>query len=64
MDMLKDRLGNPIGSIETRPDGVQVGRHRLGHLRGTFDPRTNQTRDRLNNPVGYGNLLAHLILQD
>lgn len=60
--ILKDRLGNRIGSIETRGDGVQIGKDRLGNRRGEYDPKRDITKDRLGNRVGSGNLLAALIL--
>ena len=61
--ILTDRLGNKIGSIEIRPDGIQIGRDRLGNKVGEYDPKRDVTRDRLGNKFGGGNLLAFLIVQ-
>ena len=65
--ILRDRLGNKIGSIEIRPDGIQVGRDRLGDKVGDkvgeYDPKGDVTRDRLGNKFGGGNLLAALIVR-
>jgi len=61
--LLKDRLGNKIGSIEIKPDGTEIGKDRLGNKVGEYDPKQNITKDRLGNKVGEGNFLAVLITQ-
>jgi hypothetical protein len=58
---LKDRNGNKVGSIETRPDGTQIGKDRSGNKRGEYNPRANTTRDKNGNVFGQGNLLSTLI---
>jgi hypothetical protein len=59
---LRDRNGNLLGRITERSSGVLEGRDRNGNLRGTYDPRTNETRDKSGNLVGRGNLLSNLII--
>lgn len=61
--VLKDRNGNKIGSIEIRSDGRQIGRDKNGNKRGEYDPKRDVTKDRNGNKVGSGNLLAVLITQ-
>ncbi|OWY33947.1 hypothetical protein CEJ45_15075 [Herbaspirillum aquaticum] len=61
--VLKDRNGNKIGTIEIRSDGTQVGKDKYGNKRGEYDPRNDVTKDRHGNRVGKGNLLAVLITQ-
>jgi len=59
--VLRDRNGNKIGSIETQSSGVQIARDRSGNKVGEYDPRSNVTRDRNGNKIGEGNQLAALI---
>ena len=61
--ILRDRSGNRIGSIETRRDGIQIGRDKGGNKRGEYDPKHDVTRDKNGNKVGSGNLLSILITQ-
>jgi|GEM_PF-1608761 len=61
--ILKDRNGNRIGSIETRSDGTQIGKDKNGNRRGEYDPKRNITKDKNGNRVGEGNLLSSLITQ-
>lgn len=59
--VLKDRLGNTLGTISTASNGIQTIKDRLGNTKGSYDPKTNRTRDRLNRTVGTGNLLTTLL---
>ncbi len=61
--VLKDRNGNKIGSIEVRSDGKQIGKDKNGNKRGEYDPKNNVTKDKNGNKVGEGNLLSTLITQ-
>ena len=61
--ILRDRNGNPIGTMQTRPNGTVVGRDRSGNVVGEFDPKQNVTRDRNGNRVGDGNLVAALLMR-
>ena len=43
---LRDRNGNLLGRIVQRSDGKLEGRDKNGNLKGTYDPRQNETRDK------------------
>jgi hypothetical protein len=58
---LRDRRGNLLGRIRVLSNGKLELRDRPGNLRGTYDPKSDQTRDRTGNLVGKGNLLATLL---
>ena len=60
-EILRDRNGFRIGTIETRSDRTQVLRDKNASRLGEYDPRTNITRDRNSSRVGEGNLLATLL---
>lgn len=59
--VLKDSRGNTIGKILTASNGVQTIKDRLGNTKGSYDPKTNKTKDRHGNTVGTGNLLTSLL---
>lgn len=59
--VLRDRSGNRIGTIDTESDGRMIARDKNGNRVGEYDPRSNVTRDRNGNRFGEGNLLASLI---
>lgn len=59
---LKDNNYRIIGYIETRADGVQVGKDANFRIKGYYDPRLNQTKDSNFRVVGQGNLLAALVV--
>ena len=58
---LRDRYGRLLGRIRTRSDGRLELRDAYSRLKGTYDPKTNQTRDDLGRFVGTGNLLTTLL---
>ncbi|MEO0020697.1 MAG: hypothetical protein ABIK48_00785 [candidate division WOR-3 bacterium] len=58
---LRDRSGRLLGKIKTLPNGKLELRDAGGRLRGTYDPKTNQTRDSSGRLVGTGNLLTSLL---
>ena len=58
--VLKDQYGRRIGRIQTDRNGVQTLLDDLGRRLGTYDPRTNVTKDSFGRPVGKGNMLADL----
>jgi hypothetical protein len=60
--VLRDRSGKLLGTIRRLPDGRLEARDRHGRLKGTYDPRTNQTRDSSGRFVGTGNLLAAFVI--
>lgn len=59
---LKDRHGNIIGYFCVGANGKIFGFGQQGTQKGSYDPRTNHTTDRLGTYIGQGNLLAVLIL--
>jgi len=61
--ILKDKLGNKIGSIKNLSDGKLEIRDKLGNKLGTYDPKRNETYDKLNNKIGSGNLLTTLLVK-
>lgn len=58
---LKDRNNKLIGKIKTRGDGKLEIRDAFDYFKGTYDPKTNETRDRNSKFVGKGNLLTTLL---
>ena len=58
---LRDPVGKLLGRIKTRADGKMEGRDAIGRLKGTYDPKTNETRDPVGRIVGKGNFLSKLI---
>lgn len=59
--VLRDRLNRIIGTIKTLSDGRLEIRDPLNRPKGTYNPKTNETRDHLNRVVGKGNLLTTLL---
>lgn len=60
-EKLRDRQGRLLGEIIQKSDGKFEGRDKFGRLMGTYEPKSNQTRDARGSVVGTGNLLASLI---
>jgi hypothetical protein len=58
---LRDRNGHLLGWITTTSSGKQELRNPYGHLKGTYDPKTNQTCDPNGHLVARGNLLTTLL---
>ena len=58
---LRDSNSRPIGTITTTPAGKLEGRDVNGRFKGSYDPRTDQTRDSNGRVVGRGNVLAAVI---
>jgi hypothetical protein len=61
-DTIKDRLGRTLGTIRYTSNGRLEARSRLGSLLGTYDPKTNVTRDRLGRVLNEGNTLSALVV--
>lgn len=59
--VLRDKMGKHLGTIKSRPDGKLELRDHFSKLKGTYDPKTNTTRDHLSRSVGKGNLLVSLL---
>jgi hypothetical protein len=58
---LRDSNSRPIGTITTTPMGKLEGRDANGRFKGSYDPKTDQTRDSNGRVVGRGNVLAAVI---
>ena len=61
--VLRDKSNRILGKIRQLSNGKLEGRDASNRIKGTYDPRTNETRDASNRVVGKGNLLAVLITQ-
>jgi hypothetical protein len=62
-EVVRDRRGTIMGALERqRLTGKLVARDARGVLVGTYDPRSNETRDRHGRVVGRGNLLGAFLL--
>ena len=60
-EILKDSMGHTIGKISTASNGVQTIKDPRGSTKGTYDPKTNITKDVGGHRVGTGNLLARFL---
>ena len=60
--VIKNRASKEVGSIKTDSRGRQTAYNRNNEKLGSFDPKTNITKDIKDRVVGNGNMLAHLIL--
>ena len=58
---LRDSNNRPIGTITATTNGKLEGRDANGRLKGTYDPRSDQTRDSNGRVVGRGNVLAAVV---
>ena len=60
-EILRDRNGRRIGTIETRTDRVQIIPDANGRRLGEYNPKDNVTRDANGRRVGEGNFLASFL---
>lgn len=58
---LRDRNNRLLGKIKTLSNGKLELRDPTNKLKGTYDPKKNETRDPSNRLVGKGNLLTTLL---
>ena len=58
---IKDRGGRLVGIIKTLPNGRQEIRDPSGRSLGTYDPKTNKTKDSTGRLVATGNVLTALL---
>ena len=58
---LRDSNSRTIGSITTTPTGKLEGRDANGRFKGSYDHKTDQTRDSNGRVLGWGNVLAAVI---
>ncbi len=59
--VLKDKRGRTIGKISTASNGVQTIKDAKGRKKGTYDPKSNKTKDAQGRSAGTGNLLTSLL---
>ncbi len=58
---LRDRSGKLLGKIkELSNDKLEI-RNASGSLKGTYDPKSNETRNASGSLVGKGNMLSSLL---
>jgi hypothetical protein len=60
-EIIKDNLGRTLATISEDRKGVLTIKDGLGKLLGTYDPKTNTTKNYLGQVVGTGNQLTRLI---
>lgn len=58
---LRDSNNRPIGTITVTTNGKLEGRDANGRLKGTYDPKSDQTKDSNGRVVGRGNMLAAVV---
>jgi hypothetical protein len=58
---IRDRSNKLLARITTLSNGKQELRNPSNVLKGTYDPKTNETRDPSNRLVAKGNVLATLM---
>ena len=58
---IRDRAGNPVGTIETKPNGDEVLRNTKDEIRGYYDAEGDFTRDADQKIVAKGNKLRTMI---
>jgi hypothetical protein len=61
-EVLRDHRGTTIGRVKLqRLTGKLIARDAHGVVVGTYDPRSNETRDVHGRVIGRGNLLGALL---
>lgn len=58
---LRDRSNRPIGTITVTVNGRLEGRDANGRLKGTYDPKSDQTKDSNGRVVGWSNVLTAVV---
>lgn len=61
VEVLKNNLGVILATITTDSKGIKTIKDPVGVILGTYDPKTNLTRNFLSQIIGTGNLLTSLI---
>jgi hypothetical protein len=60
-EVIKDNLGRILGVISSDRKGILTIKDALGKILGTYDPKTNTTKNYLGQIIGTGNQLTRLI---
>lgn len=58
--VIKDRMNKKIGVIKTDSRGVQTAYTPMNKKLGTYDPKTDVTKDAVGRRIGKGNTLMTL----
>lgn len=58
---LRDKNSRLLGKIKTRSDGKLELRDANNFFKGTYDPKTNDTRDANSKFIAKGNMLTTLL---
>ena len=58
---IRDNKGVLLGTIKLLSDGKHELRNNSGILKGTYNPKTSETRDSSGRLVSKGNMLAGLL---
>ena len=58
---IRDKMNRLLATIKTLSSGKQEIRSPMNKLLGTYDPKSNETRDPMNRLVAKGNALTSLI---
>jgi hypothetical protein len=58
---IRDNMNRLMATVKTLSTGKQEIRDAQNRMLGTYDPRTNETRDAMNRLVAKGNVLSSLI---
>ena len=58
---IKDKNGIILGTIAVKFDGIHELRNHSGTIKGTYNPKTNETRDTSGRILAKGNILAGLL---
>jgi hypothetical protein len=62
-EMIRDRYGRMLGEIRPIGSGRLEARDRYGRLLGRYDPKWNETRDRVGRVLTRGNTLSALVIK-
>jgi hypothetical protein len=59
--VLKDQMGRSLGTVTVDRNGIQTLKSSTGIILGTYDPKTNVTKNYLGQIIGSGNVLSMLL---
>lgn len=59
--IIRDRMGRPIGTIDVQPSGDKILRDPAGRILGRYDKRSDLTKDPHGRTVAKGDALTMLL---
>lgn len=62
LETIRDRLGKPIGTVETLANGSAVAKKTAGPVVGYYDAKTDQVRETAGPVIGRGKGLLYSLL--